>query len=71
MLDRWRAMSPAEKLAQVDELNSACRMLAVAGVRRRYPEAGDEEIRLRVIALGVDRELMVAAYGWDPAIEGL
>lgn len=69
-LEHWRAMSPAEKLAQVDELNQACYRLAAAGARQRYPEASDEEVHLRVLALSLDRDLMIAAYGWDPVLKG-
>lgn len=70
VIERWRAMSPTEKLDLVDELNRACTELATAGVRQRHPDAGADEVRMRVIALSVPRELMVAAYGWDPETEG-
>ena len=69
-MEYWRAMSAAERLALVAALNESCEQMAAAGVRRRHPEADDEEVRLRVIALRVGRDLMVRAYGWDPHIEG-
>ena len=70
VIARWRAMSPTEKLDLVDELNRACAELATIGVRQRHPDATDREIQLRVLSLSVDRDLMMAAYGWDPLVEG-
>lgn len=70
VVERWRAMSVGEKLDQVAELNVACERLAEAGVRARYPGAGDGEVRRRVLALRLGREVMVEVYEWDPAIEG-
>ena len=70
VVERWREMSPTEKLDLVDELNRACATLATAGVRQRHPDAGEREVHLRVLALSLDRDLMVAAYGWDPHLEG-
>jgi len=70
MVDRWRQMSPSEELQQVAELNQACEQLLEAGVRMRYPDADDAEVRLRVIALRLGRELMVEVYDWDLATEG-
>jgi hypothetical protein len=70
MVDRWRQMSPCKKLDQVAQLNQACEQLSEAGVRSRYPDADDNEVRLRVFALRLGRELMLSVYDWDPAIEG-
>lgn len=67
---RWREASPAEKLDHVTQLNETCARLAEAGVRARHPGASDHEVHLRVVALHLGRELMVAAYGWDPTVEG-
>lgn len=70
VVERWRGMSPGEKLDQVGELNRACEQLSEAGVRVRYPGAGDDEVRHRVFALRLGRDVMVEVYGWDPTIEG-
>lgn len=66
----WRAMSPKERFDLVAALNESCEQMAAAGVRLRYPNAAPDEVRLRVLALRLGRDLMVAAYGWDPDIEG-
>jgi hypothetical protein len=39
-----------------------------AGIRLRYPEADEREAFLRAVASRVPRELMIRAYGWDPAM---
>ncbi len=69
-VERWRAMSPTDKAAIVDALNRDVQRLAEAGVRRRYPKATDREVFLRVAALRNGTDLSVAAYGWDPEVEG-
>jgi hypothetical protein len=38
------------------------------GIRLRYPEADEREVFLRAVASRVSRELMIQAYGWDPAV---
>lgn len=58
------------KFEQVAEATETCRALAMAVLRERYPEASEEELRLRLIARVLDRETMIRAYGWDPKVEG-
>ena len=70
VVERWRVMSARERFEQVAVLNQSCMQMAEAGVRLRYPSATLDEVRLRVIALRLGRDLMVGAYGWDPAVEG-
>jgi hypothetical protein len=66
MVERWRTMSPTQKVRLVDGMIRDTRAMARAGVRRQFPDADEHEIRMRVAARFVDRELMIAAYGWDP-----
>jgi hypothetical protein len=66
----WRTMSVRDRFDAVASLNESCELMAAAGVRLRYPVAGPDEVRLRALALRLGRDLMVAAYGWDPDIEG-
>jgi hypothetical protein len=70
LIERWRAMSTAEKLAVVDAANRACDALAAVGVRRWHPEASDDEVRQRVIAIRLGRDLSRVVHGWDPDVEG-
>ena len=67
---RLQVMSPAEKSACVDALNRDVQLMAEAGIRRRHPTASDREVFLRLAALRIGRDLSIAAYGWDPDIEG-
>jgi hypothetical protein len=66
----YRAMSPSEKLWRVVELNRATEALARAGLYRRYGALDEKTVRLRLAALRYPRELMIAAFGWDPQREG-
>lgn len=66
----WRSLSPRERLDHVVALNELCEQLSRAGVRARYPSADEDEVRLRVLALRLGRELMVEVYGWDPLARG-
>ena len=52
----WRRLSPAERLRLVSEASRAVTELALAGIRRRYPNAPEREcfLRLAAIRLGVD-----------------
>lgn len=70
MVERWRRMTPTEKLSQVAELNHATDQLAAAGVRYRHPAADERDVALRVIALRLGRDDMVRAFDWDPIVEG-
>jgi hypothetical protein len=67
MIDAWRAMSPAEKARHFREACRAVDQLARAGVRARFPDAPDREVRLRIAAMRLGPDLMREAYGWDPA----
>ncbi len=62
-LDIQRRMTPGEKIARVFELSALVKAMAVAGLRQRYPEASDEEIRLRAIRQRLGDELFEKAYG--------
>jgi hypothetical protein len=33
-----------------------------------YPQASEREVFLRVAARRLDRDSMIRAYGWDPAL---
>lgn len=70
VVERWRLMSPLERFEQVAALNDSCMTMAEAGVRLRHPSASEHDVRLRVLSLRLGRDLMISAYGWDPAVEG-
>lgn len=67
---RYRQMSAVEKLAHIGGLGRMAELLALGGLRTRYPSATDKENRLRLLSRRVDRETMIRSYGWDPDVEG-
>jgi hypothetical protein len=69
-LEVQRNMPAGEKLAAV--LNASLMVLQMyeMGVRRLHPDADDREVLLRVAARHLPRELVIAAYGWDPGEHG-
>jgi len=65
-----RDLSPGTKILQVARLTEIARELSMVGLRRRYPDASPEELRLRLAALVLDAETVGQVYGWDPRQEG-
>ena len=59
-----------KQFKQVGALNRMTRAFAMAGIRQRYPEASEEEVRRRLAAVLFDRETVIKVFGWDPEIEG-
>ena len=71
LLERYRQMTPFEKLMQVFELNRMAQQMAALRLQAQYgPDLSERELRLRLAALWLDRETMIEAFGWDPEIEG-
>ena len=70
LIELARAMPDARKIDQVFEMIETIRMLGMAGVRSRHPEASEEELRKRMAAIVFDRETVIEVYGWDPKVEG-
>lgn len=69
LFDLIRRAPVWKRLWMVADLNQTLRLLATADLRRRYPHATEEEIHRRLAARWLKREEVIAAYGWDPAIE--
>jgi hypothetical protein len=59
---RWRDMSIGEKAALVSSLSQTVHDIALAGIRRRYPDATPREWFLRLAMLRLGRELALRAY---------
>jgi hypothetical protein len=71
LIERYRQMTGLERLALALDMSEAVRQLALAGIRARHGGGlSEREERLRLAALTIDRETMIAAFGWDPEIEG-
>jgi hypothetical protein len=72
VIDGYRRMSATRKLERVVAMNRALDQLARARIRAEYgTDLSEREVLLRLAALRLDRELMVAAFGWDPRVQGL
>jgi hypothetical protein len=62
-LDIHRTLSPSEKIRRAYELSESLRRLSAQGMRRRYPDAGNREIFLRVTRQRLGSDLFTRAYG--------
>lgn len=72
LIEGFRRMSPREKLERVASLNRAVQDLAKARLRATYgPDLSEREMRLRLGALRLSRDVMVEVFGWDPQVHGL
>jgi hypothetical protein len=64
-------VTPAwKKCEQIVAAIKTGRELAMAGLRGRYPHAGEDELRRRLAALVLGRDIAMRVYGWDPDVEG-
>lgn len=70
MIELARATPDWKKIEQIFSTIEATRAMAMAGLRSRYPNASEEELKKRLAALVLDRETVIEVYGWDPKIEG-
>lgn len=59
-----------QKLELTFGLIHALRELIIADVRRRFPNAPEDELRNRVIARLLPRDAVIHAYGFDPELAG-
>jgi hypothetical protein len=70
LIELARATPAWKKFQQVASATETVRAFAMAGLKERYPNATEEELRKRLAALALDRETVIKVYGWDPEIEG-
>lgn len=70
LFDRYRSMTPSERMDHVSMLGRLAEDVALADLRRRYPDATDGDNRLRLASRWIDRETMIRLYGWDPDTRG-
>lgn len=61
-VERWRQMSPLEKVRLVTEISRAALQLSLAGIRLRHPHASDRECALRLAVLTLGQPLASRAY---------
>ncbi|MGA7195393.1 MAG: hypothetical protein WBW94_17375 [Anaerolineales bacterium] len=59
----WRQASPTRKMHMLAQLNASARLLAMAGLRSRYPTADEVELRRRLAGLLLGEELARKVFG--------
>jgi hypothetical protein len=70
-LDLLRAMTPGERIGAAFKASEFQLQSWEAEIRSSFPDADEAEVRLRVAARHLPRELMIQVYGWDPALHGI
>lgn len=65
-IEHYRAMSPAEKFAEVAALTRLQTEQQRADIRARYGDIPEEEMRIRLGVLRLGRETVMKVLGWDP-----
>jgi hypothetical protein len=63
LMDLMRKMSPEEKLQRTFEYSAMVRRFAEAGLRQKYPQAGEREIFLRAARQRLGTDLYAKVYG--------
>ncbi len=63
MIEGYRRMTPAQKLARCGDMSTAVRQLAAARIRAEHPEASERDVLLRVAALLYPSDLLSRAVG--------
>ncbi len=58
----WRQASPTQKMNMLAQLNASARRLALVGLRSRYPQATEEELRRRWADLLLGEDLARKLY---------
>lgn len=59
----WRQATPTRKMQMLAQLNTSARLLALAGLRSQYPQAGEAEIHRKLASLILGDELARKVYG--------
>ena len=70
LVEGYRKMPPWEKMKRVTELNKAVQQLALSRIKKQYGDIPEQEKKLRLASLWLDRETMIRIFNWDPHKEG-
>jgi hypothetical protein len=62
----WREASPTRKMQALAQLNAAAKILALTGLRSRFPQASEAELRFKLACLLLGDELARKVYGEPP-----
>lgn len=59
----WRQASPTRKMHILAQLNASARIMALSGLRSRFPNASEAELRFKLAVLLIGDELAHKVYG--------
>ncbi len=62
-IELWRKASPTQKMNMLAQLNASARLLALAGLRSRFPQASEGELQRKLADLLLGEELARKVYG--------
>jgi hypothetical protein len=62
-IELLRQASPTRKMNMLAQLNASARLLALTGLRSRYPQASNIELRRKLADLLLGEELARKVYG--------
>jgi hypothetical protein len=65
-IELWRTASPTRKMQMLAQLNQSARILALAGLRSQYPQAGEAELQRRLAGVLLGEEIACKVYGELP-----
>lgn len=71
LIERYRSMTPSQKLSRVIDLNRTAEAMATARLERTYGPLEPRELELRLASLRLDRQTMIEVFDWDPDERGL
>ena len=60
-------MTPQQRAEVFTGLTLAVQELAMAGLREQFPDASDDELRLRLAARRLGNDVVRRVWGWTPA----
>ena len=69
-IEMVRRMPIWKRAERWDALTRGRRELILAVLRTRYPQADEQELRKRLAARLLPREIVIRMFGWDPEKEG-
>ncbi len=59
----WRQASPTRKMDMLAQLNASARLVALTGLRSRFPNASEAELHRKLADLLLGTELARKVYG--------
>jgi len=63
MIELYQRMTPRQRIARALSLSQATRQLARTRLRKMYPEASEDELRIRFAQRTLGKELTLAVFG--------